>query len=197
MSGTIVPLHVGLDVIELPHHGGRQYFVGRAVPEQTPVAQQRQRVAHRCREIEVVGGHHHRHVLLAAQLAQQRRHFELVAEVERCRRFVEQQHFGTLRQRAGDDHPLPFAAAQRGERAMGQMRRARGLKRFTRDRQVGGALELHRAEMRMAPHQDDLERGVVEGGMGVLRDDGHVPRGEPSRQVGEHAPLERCLFIHI
>ena len=61
---------------------------------------------------------------VAIQRGEQQLHVELIAEVERRRRLVEQQQLGALRQRAGDDDALLLAAAERGERARFERRRA-------------------------------------------------------------------------
>jgi len=53
--------------------------------------------------------------MVGIQLFQQCGDFELVADVERGSRLVEQQDVGRLRKGGRDDHALLLAAAQRGE----------------------------------------------------------------------------------
>ena len=62
-----------------------------------------------------------------------------------------------LRQRAGDDDALLLAAAQRRERARLERRRAGGRQRLARDRLIRRALELERAEVRVASHQHHVD----------------------------------------
>ena len=50
------------------------------------------------------------------------------------------------------------------------MRRARGLERFARNRQVAGALELHRAQVRTARKQHDVRADSREPGANVTAD---------------------------
>ena len=130
---------------------------------------------------------HHRHLPLAIQTGQQRGDFELISEVERCGRLVEQQDLGRLREGAGDDDALFLAAAQRHVAAIGQMCRACRLERLSRDGEVRGPFELKRAEVRMAPHQHHLHHGVIEGGMRLLRHDRDVARQLAARHRPERA----------
>ena len=58
-----------------------------------------------------------------------------------------------------------------GERPRGQLARARGLERVHRAADVVRALDLERAETRIASHQHDLEHRVVEREVRVLRHD--------------------------
>ena len=90
-------------------------------------------------------GHHHRQAAFAVERAQQRGDVELVAEVERRRRLVEQQDVGFLRQRAGDDDALLLAAGQRRERPIGQVRGAGGVERLAGEREVARSFEFERA----------------------------------------------------
>ncbi len=53
-----------------------------------------------------------------------------------------------------------------------ECRRAGGGKRFPRDRQIVCAFELERTEVRVSPHQHDLDRAEVERRVRLLRHDG-------------------------
>ena len=151
-----VKAHVGVDVVQLLDRRGRQHLARRPLRQHAPVAQQHERVAQRRRQIQVVRRQHHRHAALAIEPLEQRRDLELVAEIERRRRLVEQQHVGRLRQRAGDDDALLLAAAERHVRAVGEMGGAGRRQRVARDREVVRTFELKRAEVRMPPHQHHL-----------------------------------------
>ena len=88
---------------------------------------------------------------VAVQARQQLLHFELMADVERRRRLVEQQQLGILRQRAGDHDALLFAAAERVEQTRGERRRPGGLEGPLRHGEVFRAFERERAEVGKRP----------------------------------------------
>ena len=67
--------------------------------------------------MQVVRRDRHGHAALPVQRRQQRGDVELIAQIERRGRLVEQQDVGRLRQRRGDDDALLLAAAERVERA--------------------------------------------------------------------------------
>ena len=104
--------------------------------------------------------------------AQQRGDLELVAEIERRRRLVEQEHLGRLRQRAGNDDALFFTAAERHVGASGEVVGAGGGERISRQREVARSFELERTKMRMAAHQHHFHHRVVEGRVRFLRHNG-------------------------
>lgn len=65
---------------------------------------------------------HHRHEVPFVDLAAEDAHdLELVAEVERARRFVQHEQGGLLGQGAGDEDPLALAAAEALDIAVGQV----------------------------------------------------------------------------
>ena len=157
------------------------------------------------RQVQVVRRDDDRHAALAIETRDERRDLELIAEIERGRRFVEQQNLGRLRQRRGDDHALLLAAAERAESAILERRRARRAKRIARDREVVGPFELEQPEMRMPAHQDHLEHRVLEGQLRLLRHDRHalgdrrvassgcsgVPSSSTCPAVGRRVPLSK------
>ncbi len=114
--------------------------------------------------------------VIPVQPGQERCHFELIREIERCRGFVEQQHVWRLRERTCDDDALLFSAAERHVWSRRKMRGTGGRQRFLRDCNVFGSLELEDAEIRVASHQRHLEHAVVECGMGLLRYERDVAR---------------------
>ena len=114
-------------------------------------------------------GHDQRDIALVVEPRQQRRNLQLKPEIERNRRLVEQQDAGRLRQRAGDDHPLFLAAAQRGKPACFERRRAGGRKRLARDPQVVDSFDFEPAEMRVAAHEHNLDRAEIERRVRLLR----------------------------
>ncbi len=128
---------------------------------------------------------HHRDLPVPVETREQPRHFELIAEVERRRRLVEQESPGRLRERARDDHALLLAAAERHVVARAEVRGPGGVERFMRGLEVRGPFELEHAEMRVAPHQHHFRDAVLEGGMRLLRNDGNVPGELAARHRGQ------------
>ena len=133
----------------------------------------------------------HGHAVILVEPQQQRRHLQLVAEVERRGRLVEQQQRGRLRQRRGNHDALLLAAAQLVKRAIGQVRRAGGGQRLARNADVVGPFDGEHAEVRVAAHQHDLDRGVLEGEFGFLRHDRDAPRHVAARQAIERLVAEQ------
>src|SRR5947207_3948137 len=187
MSGASVELHVRIDVVQLSNRLAGEHVSRCPRREDAAAAHHDELLTHRRREIQVMCREHHRHLPLAIQTGQQRGDFELISEVERCGRFVEQQDLGRLREGAGDDDALFLAAAQRHVAAIAQMCCACRLERLSRDVEVSGPFELKRAEVRMAPHQHHLHHGVIEGGMRLLRHDRDVARQLAARHRPERA----------
>ena len=176
MAGAPVAVDVGLDIVERADGARGEHVVGGAVPERPAAAQQHEPPAERGREIQVVRRQHHRDALLPIEAREQRRHLELVPDVERRGRLVQQEQIGTLRERARDDDALFFAAAERAERARFERQGAGGFERPPRDRKVLRPLERERAQMREAAHQHDVEDAEVERRVCFLRDVGDTAR---------------------
>ena len=80
----------------------------------------------------------------------------------------------------------PLSVRTRAPRSSG----AGGGQRLPRDGEIVRALELERAEMRIASHQHDVEHGEVEGGVRFLRHDGDPPRQLAARQSVDAPPVE-------
>ncbi len=59
---------------------------------------------------QIMGDEQHGHPVLVLQLTQQFEDLRLHGDVERRRRFVGNQQFGTVGQRHRDHHPLPLSA---------------------------------------------------------------------------------------
>ena len=100
--------------------GGREHVGGRALGDDPAVGQQRQPVGVLAGEGEVVQRAEHGEPVLAAQPVDQVEHLLGVAEVERRRRLVEQEHPRLLGQRPGQHGALLLAAGERGQRPVGQ-----------------------------------------------------------------------------
>ena len=83
---------------------------------------------------------------------------------------------GSLGQRACDNDPLFLPAAQCGKLPRFERRRACCCERLTCDLEIRDALELERAQVRVAPHQHDVEHAEVERGVGFLRHDRNLAR---------------------
>jgi hypothetical protein len=108
----------------------------------------------------------------------------LIRKIQRRGWFVEQQQlFGAvrlgplgrsqLRQGARNHDPLFFAARQRAERSVFERQRPGHGQGLTRNRKIGGPLDLEGAQMRVATHERDLAHGVIEHEVRLLRNDGH------------------------
>ncbi len=161
-------------------------LVRRAVGQHAPLLQQHHAVAHLPGELQVVRGHQQCQPTLVREPAQQLRDLDLVVQVERGRRLVEDQQasrvvpvFLELGQRARDDDALLLAAAQRVEVAALEIGRAGGRERAAHRQQVGGGLEAERPEVRVPSHQREVEDGVVEDRMNLLRHHGQPPGEHP------------------
>ena len=90
VAGRAVHLHVGLDVVERLDVLRRQHVRGGPGGQDAAVAHQDQLAADRRGEVQVVRRDRHRHAVLLVEARQQRRDFELIAEIERRGRLVEQ-----------------------------------------------------------------------------------------------------------
>ena len=90
MTGSM-PDHFGVDAIDFPHVAGRQDVVGRPVGDDRPLADQHQAVAEGAGEPEIVGRDDDRDTTILVELPEKRRDFELIAEIERRGRLVEQE----------------------------------------------------------------------------------------------------------
>ena len=143
-------------------------------------------VAHGRRQVEVVRREHQGAPALAVQARDERRDLELVRQVQRRGRLVEQQHVGRLRQRGGNHHALLLAAAERVERRASKPRRARCRERLTRKPEIVGSFDFERPQVRVAAHQHHLEHRVRERRMRLLRNDGDAPGDcrPPHRAIG-------------
>ena len=133
--------------------------------------------SHTCQaNCRIVRGHQECQPTLVREPTQQLRDLDLVMEVERGRRLVEDQEasrvapvFLELGQRARDDDTLLFAAAQGVEVATLEVGRARGCEGAAHRQQVGGGLEPEGPEVRVPSHQREVEDGVVEDRVNLLR----------------------------
>ena len=189
-------VNVRLDAVERADPIGGQHLLCRSRGQHFAVLQQHQRAAQAGGEVEVVGRDRDRHRLAPLQIAQQLGQLQLVGEIERDRRLVQKQQPAAggprdLRQRGRDDDALLFPAAERAELAVLERQRAGRRQRVARDREIGRALDLERAEVRIAPHQDDFAHAVVEGEVRLLRHDRHAARERPARR-----PLETRAVEH-
>ena len=107
---------LGLDVVERAHVAGVSTSAVRPAASTRPSAAAPASRQIPRREREVVRRDHDRDAALGVELERAVPRSRAGAEVERRGRLVEQQHalaWLELRQRAGDDHPLLLAAAER------------------------------------------------------------------------------------
>ncbi len=164
--------------IDVGHHPvegldgqGRDGVVGRPGRDDAPAGEHHDGGAETGGEVQVVRRDDDREIAFPVEAREQRGDVELVAEVERRGRFVEQQDLGLLRQGAGDDDALFLAARERGEAAPLEGESAGGCERLPGNGHVARALEGECAKVRIAPHQRNLEHRVVEREVGFLRHD--------------------------
>ena len=163
---------VTADAVELGQRLGAQHVGGRPARDAHPLVEQRQPIAVEPGEREVVHGRHHRQPVVAAQPGDELQRLLLVADVEGARRLVEQQDRCLLGEGAGDDEPLPLAAAQRTEAAVGERGELQALEHVRRHRLVVTALRAEVADVRRPAEQHVLEPGHVVGDDRRLRDVG-------------------------
>ena len=139
------------------------------------------------RQFKVLRGHHHRRAPLAVESFEERGDLELVAEVERRCRLVEQQEVSLTRsqqRRRAVSPPLSVANARstsasvpvaaRASRAMANRPRPRA-----RTRRGAGS----------GPW-DDVEHGEVKRRMGFLRDDGQAAGEATAREAAHRLAVE-------
>ncbi len=155
--------------------------------EQEPIASLR-------RQVEVVGHHHHREPSLRGQPAQQGQHLQLMVQVQKRRRLIQQQHPGFLDQGARDHGPLPFAARHLVQAPTRQMRdlqlghHAIGQLQFLPRLPVDRAKSPGRRVVRKAPHQDQLGDRVGKELQRILRHQRHGARDHRLRQAIQRLP---------
>ena len=117
----------------------------RSLRDDSALLEQHDAFAQRRRQVQIVRGHDHRRAAFAVEPPEQRRDFELIPQIERSGRLVQQQQIGCLCERAGNHDALLLAAAQRRERPAFEGGRAGRRERLACDRQIRGALELERS----------------------------------------------------
>ncbi len=94
VSRARMPGDASVHVVQRADGGGGQHLVDGAGCDDAPVLQQDERVAERGREVEVVRRHHHRQRMPHVQLLHERGGLELILEIQRRRRFIEQERRG-------------------------------------------------------------------------------------------------------
>src|SRR5436190_20571178 len=102
----------------------------------------------------------------------------LASDVERRRRFVEEEHLRLLRERAPDRDPPPLAAGERVEPPRRELGDAESPKRLGDDRAIVASLPPEVREMGEAPEHHVLRARHAEGKDRLLRNpaDGTGPR---------------------
>ena len=191
--------HVDVDVVERAHPFRRQDGFGRPGRQHPAVLQHHQRAAEPCRERQIVRRDDDGQCAIAVECFEQRADGQLVLEIERRGRLVEEQDRAggargarrDLRQRRRDDHPLFLAAAERRERPRLELGRPGGRQRFTGHAHVHRTFDGEGAEVRIASHQRHFENGVVEREVRLLGHDRHAPGDRRARQRGDWLPVEQ------
>ena len=174
-----------------PQHVGR-----RAVRHHAALVHQRQMIGVHPRQRQVVHRRHDGQPVIAAEAGDELERLLLMADVERARRFVEQQDRRLRGEGAGDHQPLLLAAAQLAQAAVGELPHVEPPEHIARHRPVVARLRPEVADERCPPEQHVLERGHVVGQQRILRHVGEQrrpPRPRAQRQrdtVDEHVARE-------
>jgi hypothetical protein len=110
-------------------------------------------------EIEIVQDHDHGRAARVVQIGQKIEHLDLVVDVEKSRRLVEQQDIRLLRQRHGDPDALALAARELIDRPFGKIEGLGGRKRVVDRLVVLQRPAGKQALMRMPPPADQIRDG--------------------------------------
>ena len=108
---------------------------------------------------------------------------ELVMDVEVGRRLVEEEELGLLRERLGQQNPLPLAAAEREDGAPGEAGEVDADQRRAGALAVLGGVGLQPAPVRRPPQEHEVLDAEVEGERERLADEGEA--------AGQRARLPR------
>ncbi|CAM2159701.1 hypothetical protein PT2222_60115 [Paraburkholderia tropica] len=157
-------------------HAGVHHFVGRAALKQAAAVQRDHVVAETRREIDVVQHDHDRERALVGQRAQQAQHLDLMRDVERGSRLVEQQTGRGLRHQHREPDALTLAAREVIGELRGETRGVGEAQRLVDMRVIVGAQAAERAVPRIAAQRDQLAHGHVGRGGRILRQIRDLPR---------------------
>ena len=116
-----VLVDIGFDAIDVAQHLRPDHLVRGAFVDDRAVAHRHDVVADAGRFIDVVQHHHDGAPFLAVEPLDEVDDFELVGDVEKGRRFVEQQQRSLLGERHRDPGALPLAAGELIDRAVAQV----------------------------------------------------------------------------
>src|SRR5262249_20100710 len=159
----------------------------RAVGEHSTAREQDDARAEVGGQAEIMRRQDDRDAVRGAELLEERGDLELIPEIEGGGRLVEEQQrrsvlgvrtLGQLRHCRGKHYRRALAAAERAELTMSEGSRPSRLERSGSGREILRSLDLERAEVRVAAHERDLERAVVERQDRFLRHD-----REPAREL--------------
>jgi hypothetical protein len=145
-------------------------------------------------EVQVVQDCHDRRIPSEVQVVQEVEHLDLVRYVEERRRLVEQQEVGLLGQRHSEPHPLPLAARQVVDGAVGEVQDVSGLEGGRHGVIVLGRPLPEPALVRIPAAADQVRHPDALGGPRRLRKQAHGQSDLPGREsvdrlaVEEHAP---------
>ena len=115
---------------------------------------------------------------------------DLVADIEVRGRFVEEQDLRFLRERPGDEHPLPLAAADLVDGRSREMCDVCKVHGAVADLPVPGGLGGESPDVGVPPHHDDVAHGVIEPDRDILRHDGDLLRQLPETEHIQVAVVE-------
>ena len=191
LSGSRVRGDIDVDAVQLADQRRLEHRRGRAGRQDAPLMQQHELVAEARRKIQIVRRDDDRQVALAVQPCENRANFELVGEIERGRRLVEQSRMSGLCASAPAMTTRcfspPDSVLNRRDCEM-TVPVARSARARWRDRR---AFDLERAEVRIAAHRRHFEHRVLEGELRLLRNHRHAPRHRRARDRAEIDAVER------
>jgi hypothetical protein len=189
-AGDVVQVDIDLGLVDRREIAIGQDLGGRSGGEHPAILEQHEPIAVLGGEIQVVQHRDHAGTL-GRQLAHAIEELDLVAQIEEARRLVEQQDRRLLGEGAREDDSLALARRQLVDRSRGEVQRAAALERLARDRQVPRRLEGEPGQVRMSPHEDDLESAEREVEARLLRHDRDATGDRLARQGAQVVAEDR------
>ena len=133
-------------------------------------------------QIQIVGDEHDRQTTFLFERMQDRTNVELVLEIKKGRRLIEQQHLGRLSQGASNDGSLTLASGEVQDRPLREVRHIHGDHRLLRDGAILGTvpaksvIPARSVPVRISTHQDTFRDAERKGRLSVLRNNSDLTR---------------------